>query len=240
MSSWARAGEDFGSRQPRRLGWVIPAAVINMALVLGFFLGRATSPAQSVQVRTVPLAPGSTRVESGVPVGYSHSQAGAIDAATAYTVSLNGPMLLDLGALRAAAQAIAAPQFRDELVAEGAKGLQAVNSAYGVQSNAQAGATPAVKLVPIAYKVESYDPTEARVSMWAVWLIAEQGILAPQQNWITLQISLHWLDQDWKMVASGAHPGPVPQPPQGAVIEQSQPLPAPLTGDYTDYTHVAR
>ena len=70
MSSWARAGEDFGSRQPRRLGWVIPVAVITMALVLGLFLGRTTSPAQTVQVRTVPLAPGSTRVESGVPVGY--------------------------------------------------------------------------------------------------------------------------------------------------------------------------
>ena len=84
---------------------------------------------------------------------------------------------------------------------------------------ATAGATPAVKLVPIAYKVESYDPTEARVSIWAVWLIAEQGILAPQQNWITLQLSLHWLDQDWKMAASGAHPGPVPQPPQGAGVE---------------------
>jgi hypothetical protein len=210
-----------------------------MAVIAGLILGRATAP-HTVQVRTVPLAPGSTRVESGVPVGYSHSQAGAIDAATAYTVSLNGPMLLDLGALRAAAQAIAAPEFRDELVAEGAKGLQALNSAYGVQSNAQAGATPAVKLVPIAYKVESYDPTEARVSIWAVWLIAEQGILAPQQNWITLQISLRWLDQDWKMVASGAHPGPVPQPPQGAVIEQSQPLPAPLTSDYTEYSHVGR
>ena len=119
MSSWARAGEDFGSREPRRLGWVIPVAVITMALVLGLFLGRATSPAQTVQVRTVPLAPGSTRVESGVPVGYGHSQAGAVDAATAYAVALNGPMLLDLDGLRAAAGAIAVPEYRDQLVSQG-------------------------------------------------------------------------------------------------------------------------
>jgi hypothetical protein len=150
-------------------------------------------------------------------------------------------MLLDLDGLRAAAGAIAAPEYRDQLVSQGAKGLQALNSAYGVQSNASAGATPAVKLVPIAYRVESYDPTEARVSIWAVWLIAEEGILAPQQNWITLQLSLRWLDNDWKMAtSSGAHPGPVPQPPQGAAVEQSQPLPAPLTSDYSEYSHVSR
>jgi hypothetical protein len=97
-----------------------------------------------------------------------------------------------------------------------------------------------VKLVPIAYKVESYGPAEARVSIWAVWLIAEEGLLAPQQNWITLQLSLQWLANDWKMAASGAHPGPVPQPPQSAVVEQSQPLPKPLTSDYSEYSHVGR
>jgi pantoate kinase len=110
MSSWARAGDDFGgSGQPRRLGALIPVAVIAMALVSGLILGRATAT-QTVVVRTVPLAPGSTRVESGVPVGYGHSQAGAIAAATVYAVSLNGPMLLDLRALRAADRCARVPR----------------------------------------------------------------------------------------------------------------------------------
>jgi hypothetical protein len=235
---WARADEDF--QEPGTVRWLaafIPAAMLLMALALGLLLGRVTAP-QTVQVRTVPLAPGSARMESGVPVGFAHSEAGAVDAATAYAVALNGPILLDPAALRAAAAAIALPQYQAELIGQGDKGLQALNTTYGVQSNARAGATPAVKLVPIAYKLESYSAIEARVDIWAVWLIAEAGILAPQQNWITLQLSLNWLDSDWKMDASGAHPGPVPQPPQGAVAEQSQLLPAPLTTDYTEYKHV--
>ncbi len=237
MSSWARAGDEY--REPatwRRLSAFIPAVMLLLALALGLVLGRVTSPATE-RIKVVPLPPGSSHVEAGVPVGFRHSEAGAVDAATAYTVTLNGPMLLDSPALRAAAAAIAVPDYQAELVSQGDKGLQALNSAYGVQGNASAGATPAVKLVPIAYKLESYSALEARVSIWAVWLIAEEGILAPQQNWLTLQVSLHWLDSDWKLAASGAHPGPVPQPPQGAVTEQSQPLAAPLTSDYTEYKH---
>ena len=72
---------------------------------------------------------------------------------------------------------------------------------FGSRTDYGAGATPAVKLVPIAYKLESYSAIEARVDVWAVWLIAEAGILAPQQIWITLQLSLNWLDGDWKMAA---------------------------------------
>src|SRR5207245_427032 len=98
-----RAGEDFGgSRQPRRLGLLIPAAVLTMAVVVGLILGRATAPQQPAQVRTVPLAPGSTRVESGVPLGYQHTRQGAIDAATNYVVTLDGPLLLQPDGLRTA------------------------------------------------------------------------------------------------------------------------------------------
>src|SRR5919108_5050419 len=221
MSSWARASEEFGPpRGLRRWGPAIPVVVIAIALLAGFVFGRITAPS-TVTVRTVPLAPGSTRVEAGVPIGYEHTRQGAVDAATAYAVTLNGPIVLDASALRAAEEVIATPDYRGPLEEQTAKALQALDSAYGIRSNASMGATAVVRLVPIPYRVESYNPTEARVSIWAVWLIAEEGILAPQQTWITTQLQLRWLG-DWKLSASGSHPGPVPQPPQESVTEQSQ------------------
>src|SRR5216684_4288200 len=119
MGSWVRAGEDF--RPTRRLGWVIPAVVITMALVVGLFLGRATSPPQRLQVRAVPLAPGSTRVESSVPVGYQHTRQGAIDAATNYVVTLDGPLLLQPDGLRRAEDLMVASAYRAELETQTAK-----------------------------------------------------------------------------------------------------------------------
>jgi hypothetical protein len=236
MSSWARTGEDFGSRQPRRLGWVIPAAVITMAVVVGLVMGRSTAPQQTVQVRTVPLEPGSTRVESGVPVGYQHTRQGAIDAATNYVVTLDGPVLLRPDELRRAEDQMAASEYRAELESQTAKAVQALESYYGFNAHAQVGATPVVKLAPVAYRVDGYQPSQATVTIWGVWIFAEEGLLIPQQNWITTQLELKWQAGDWKLSASGTHPGPAPQAVQ-VPMEQSTPLPAELT-EFQEYRHV--
>jgi hypothetical protein len=95
-----------------------------------------------------------------------------------------------------------------------------------------------VKLVPVAYQLESYTDSDASVSIWAVWLVAEEGLLVPQQNWTTTRMSLKWQRGDWKISGSGAHPGPIPQPPQGAVPESSNPLPD-AVAHFQEYTHVA-
>jgi hypothetical protein len=208
-----------------------------MALLFGLVLGRLTAPSQTVIVRHVPLAPGSTRVESGVPIGYQHTQRGAVDAGTIYLVAFNGPMVLRPYDMRAAVDTVATPEYRGELETQTAKALQALESYYGISAKAQAGITPVVKLVPIAFRIDSYTGDEAGVSIWAVWLIAEEGLLVPQQNWTTSHFVLKW-QGDWKVSASGAHPGPIPQPPQGAVPESSNPLPAAVS-DFQEYTHVA-
>jgi hypothetical protein len=221
----------------QRLGSLIPIVVITMALLFGLILGRLTAPSQTVIVRHVPLAPGSTRVESGVPIGYQHSQQGAIDAATNYLIAFNGPMVLRPDDMRAAVDTVTTPEYRAELETQTGKALQALESYYGISAKAQAGVTPVVKLIPIAFHADSYSGDEAGVSIWAVWLIAQKGILVPQQNWTTSHFALKW-QGDWKVSASGTHPGPIPQPPQGAVPESSNPLPAAVS-DFQEYTHVA-
>ncbi len=239
MASWARVGEELGGPAPaRRLSVLIPAAVVVMALVFGVIFGRITAPQRQLVVRTMPLAPGSTQVESNVPVGYQRTQQGAVDAATNYAVALNGPVPYNADDLRAAVDVAATAEYRTDLEASTARDLQGLNSYYGIDVHAQAGARPVIKLVPIAYHLDAYSPAEASVGIWAVWLIAEEGLLVPQQHWTTTHIALKWQGGDWKISATGAHPGPIPQPVQGAVPESSTPLPAALT-DYQEYTHVA-
>jgi hypothetical protein len=237
--SWTPAGEGFrGDGRLYQFGRLIPVAVIGLALVLGLVLGRVTAPTAPEQVRTVALPPGASRLEAGVPVGYQRTPDGAVNAATAYAVTFSGPLLLRPDELRAAQEAVVAPEYREEFESRGAQTLKAFQAAYGITANAAIGARPVLELIPIAYKLEVYDGLQARVDIWAVWLVAEEGLLAPQQNWITSQLTLRWVDGDWKVAASGGHPGPVPQPPQGAVPEQSSPLPATLT-DYREYRHVS-
>src|SRR5947209_20251698 len=116
MSAWVRAGDDFG--QPsrlQRLGPAIPFLVIALALLAGIVAGRTTAPRQAMITRHVPLSPGSTHVESGVPTGYQHTSAGAVDAATNYAVAFNGPLLLDRATLRGAISAVASPDSRNAL-----------------------------------------------------------------------------------------------------------------------------
>jgi hypothetical protein len=173
MSSWARAADDLSKpRRLQRLGPLIPIAVIIMALLFGLVLGRLTAPSQTVVVRHVPLAPGSTRVESGVPIGYQRTKQGAIDAATNYLIAFNGPMVLRPDDMKAAVDTATTPEYRPELETQTAKALQALESYYSISAKAQAGVTPVVKLVPIAFHVDSYSADEAGLSIWAVWLIA--------------------------------------------------------------------
>ncbi len=172
-----------------------------------------------------------------MPVGYQQTEAGAVDAATNYLVALNSPVVLHPELVRAAEAAMAAPSYRDQMIAEGDQNLRAMNSSYGVAANAAMGVQVVLRYVPIAFQVDSYDGQHAAVSVWAVWLLAESGILPPQQHWLTSTMLLEWIGGDWKVTAAGSRPGPVPSPPQ-QVLAPSTPLPDTLT-QYREYRHAS-
>ena len=53
-----------------------------------------------------------------------------------------------------------------------------------------------LRLVPIAWHLDSYDGQTAAISIWAVWVFAEGGVLAPQQQWLTATFALQWAGGD--------------------------------------------
>jgi hypothetical protein len=227
---------------PARRSWPrIAELLVALLLILSAFaLGMAVrrpAPAAAPAVRTVTLPQGATRVEAGVPVGYAATQAGAVDAATNYTVALNGQTILHLDQVRAAEAVMATPGYRAQLLAEGDRSQRALDSSFGLSYNASHGIPVVIRLIPIAFHVDSYDGSHAGVSIWAVWILAEGGILIAQQHWLTATVLLEWSGGDWKVAGASQRAGPVPSPPQGGTDATSQ-LPPQLTG-YGEYQHVA-
>jgi len=58
--------------------------------------------------------PGATRIDHGAPVGYAHTEAGAVQAATNYDALAEGDLVTDPDAYRAAYQAIVAPAWSSQ------------------------------------------------------------------------------------------------------------------------------
>jgi hypothetical protein len=223
----------------RREVMLIAICVVLTLVSAALVLALTTRPKPTTNVtRTVPLPLGATTIEAGVPVGYSQNPPGAIDAATNYAVALNWPMLLHPDQIRLAVAAIAAADQKADLLVAADFSVRALNSSYGLSTNAAQGVAVVLRLVPIAWHLDSYDGQTAAVSIWAVWVFAEGGVLAPQQQWLTATFALQWAGGDWKVAGTSTRPGPVPAPPQQTLPNPSAPLPEALT-NYEEYQHVS-
>jgi hypothetical protein len=219
------------------------AAGILAALLLvatGVMAGRssaARSASGSTTVAShVPGSPGASQLVAGAPVGYAHSRAGAVDAATNYQLLLAGMLLTTPPKYREAERVIYAPAARDKLMAEAEQGLTGLQDQTQILSNASKGVPVAVIGVPITYHLDSYDGDHATVSLWWVWVVGQQGAMAPFQLWLTSVVNLTWLG-DWRVEDINSANTPVPLLAQ--TTTDSKDLPEQMHG-YQEYGHVSR
>jgi hypothetical protein len=220
------------------------AAGILVALVLvavGIAAGRS-SAARSASGSTgaasssrVPGWPGASQLVAGAPVGYAHSEAGAVDAATNYQLLLAGPLVTSPSKYREAERVIYTPAARDKLMAEAEQGLAGLQDQTQILSNASKGVPVALLSVPISYHLDSYDGDHATVSLWWVWVVGQQGAMAPFQLWLTSVVSLTWLG-DWRVEDINSANTPVPLLAQ--TTTDSKDLPEQMHG-YREYGHVS-
>ncbi len=78
-----------------RRRWLLVAGAvlaIGALLAVSFIVGRVSAPSGGgrAQVVNAQGGPGPTHVVNGVPVGYAHTQAGAVAAATNYLETFMG------------------------------------------------------------------------------------------------------------------------------------------------------
>ncbi|HSR22898.1 MAG TPA: hypothetical protein VLW53_05060 [Candidatus Eisenbacteria bacterium] len=200
--------------------------------------GRASTPGRTstgVTSLRVPGWLGASQLVAGAPVGYAHSEAGAVDAATNYQRLLVGPLLATPPRYREAERVIFAPAARDKLMATTEQVLAGLQEQTQLLSNASKGVPVALIAVPVSYRLDSYDGNHAAVSLWWVWVVGQQGAMVPIQAWVTSIVTLAWLG-DWRIEAIDSANTPVPVLTQD--VTQSKDLPEQMHG-YREYGHVS-
>ncbi len=192
--------------------------VLAVGLAVGTGLGRLTAPGQqpgpppSTRPVTsgVPGA-GATRVEAGIPVGYQHTSAGAAQAAGNYLAAFGGQLVLDQARVRAALDAVADPSNRAQLESGFQASLRLDEGLWGIQTAARQRQRVLLTLTPIAYRVTTYTPDEATVS---VWVVADVGVADRQRLAAFFGVgsaTVAWLNGDWRLrtIDAGSHAGDV-------------------------------
>ncbi|HZD72611.1 MAG TPA: hypothetical protein VE776_01755 [Actinomycetota bacterium] len=192
-----------------------------------------TAPAQAVPASRPLTVNGeqvwSGRTLNGVPVGWDHSEAGAVGAATNYTAALaSSELMFDDARRGAAVETVAAPQARARLARDLENQAKLIAASFfGIQDAdaalAQVVASKVVfQTIPVRYRLDAYDGDRARVSIWQTGVGGYQdSSLPPQEAWGMTTVQLQWIDKDWKETGATVTDGPVP------VADSNPPTPAP-------------
>jgi hypothetical protein len=221
--------------------WILVAgAVLAIAalLAVGFIAGRSSAPSSGgrAQVVNVQSGPGPTHVVNGVPVGYAHTQAGAVAAATNFLMVVDGSLITQPAKYRAAIDTLSAPEAKAKQESDAEKALTGFQNATGFATYASQGRTVVDRVAPLAYHVDSDDGRTVQVSIWAEGILAVDGVLPLKETWSTSRVTVEWTGNDWRMSSLGGPVadsfGPVPTVVQAASTSTS--LPAQLV-QYRSY-----
>jgi hypothetical protein len=140
-----------------------------------------------------------------VPVGFAADEPGAVAAAVAYATASQRWLYFTDDEIEAAigeiATPVAAPRLTEDVVADISMARDQLAQSQG----------PIWWLVrPLAWRVEHFRDTEARVSVWTVTILSAAGVAAPQSEFLTVTLDLAWADGDWRVDGARDTPGPTP------------------------------
>jgi hypothetical protein len=198
----------------------------------------ATTPQAQAGEAAATSRVGPRAIVKGVPVGYQHSQQGAVAASANYARVLSSAMILDQARRRAAIQAISAPEALarqqrafDQAVALLSKGL-------GVGQAGARDGTVLLRAVPVGWRLEAYTGDRARVAIWVTSVLGAlsgpQGVPV-REAWGTTTVDLRWVDGDWKLLNTTTTDGPVPIADTATPTAASQLIPE--AQDFKEFTY---
>jgi hypothetical protein len=167
------------------------------------------SAATRAASRTVPSRPvspalGPVGLVGAIPVGFAHSQRGAVAAAGNYLTVLSR-------ALSPAARSSWPQAVRVLTVAPlRARALQgAAASASIARRLARSGSSFYLGSWLLGYRVAAYSPSRARVALWNFGVMSSAfGVVPPDYS--TTTCVLRWAGGDWKLSDARVSAGPTP------------------------------
>lgn len=208
------------ARQPkspsRRTALVAAGAVVTLAA--GAFLvrltrdsssspNRADTPPAAEAPRPTPPAgaSGPAGEAAGVPVGFAADEPGAVAAAVAYATASQRWLYFTDDEIEAAITEIATPvaaaRLAQDVVAD-------ISMARDQLAHSSGRVWWLVR--PLAWRVDDFRDTGARVAVWTVTVLSAVGVAAPQSEFLTVTLDLAWVDGDWRVDAVRDTPGPTP------------------------------
>lgn len=197
--------------------------LVVMALVLNTGEGGGSGPAQgSVRVgpqesSAKPNAVGSGRPSGlklldGVPVGYPHTEAGAVQAAVNYQMARStAPYFTDQNVRHRILAAMMTSQQLGRQTLNDDTGMRQVLTSLGITSDTKDRLV--ARGSAMGTKVTTYADPVATVEVWMAGLVGTTDKSSPMPvsaSWVTYTMTLQWQAGDWKLSSVNSVNGPTP------------------------------
>jgi len=214
----------------------LPALLL---LLVGVLIGRLSAPSAAPPTLAVIHERGATgysRVVADVPVGYAHTEQGAVSAATNYLGALASATTTDASrrhqmiAALAAAQSVASLQRQYDWASGQVRRDLHLDQPTGVQA--------VVRLIPVGWQVVRYADDTAEVVVFGTGLYGCSVGVPVRETWGVNRVTLAWQAGDWKLVRSVTDPAIVPlaDPRSRAVDDNGSGL-APQVNAFKEYRY---
>lgn len=207
-------------------GMVITGAVFLALVVLAVFMspsggGGGSDGSSDGQSRIAPVEKNTTggdtkstakRLVNGVPVGYTHNQGGAVQAAVNYQVARSSAAYFtDEKARHATLTAMMTSQALQRQIRNDDTGMQQVLTSLGI--TAGSADELVARGAAMGTRVTTYTDQVATVDVWMAGLVGVTDKNAPMPvsaSWTTYTLTLQWQSNDWKLNAITSVNGPSP------------------------------
>ncbi|MFE0772530.1 hypothetical protein [Streptomyces sp. NPDC058861] len=183
---------------------------------------RAGTPGKTAPTTATGVPPVTGR-NGPIPTGYAHDEQGAQSAATNYAVALDSEEMVKADSRHRIVDTIYTPDAAKRLKSHQDAAYTAdLLKLMGLDAdgNAPPGSVFVSRTIPIGTKVESFDGSTARISVWCTGLT---GMSSPDSTdpvrttWKTRTFELVWTGSDWKVTGDTEKKGPAPVPGDVAV-----------------------
>lgn len=204
-------------------------ALVAGAIVAALGLGLAVRVIGGTATGTAPGPPPAAEAAAerppGPPVASQRSEEGARAAAVTYATASQDWLYLSDEEIDRAVRAVATPAAATALSRETVVELRAARDALR-----QSPGRVWWLVRPLASRVERFEPTSARVVVWAVTVLSASDVALPQAEWMRVAVDLAWLEGAWRIQAVADTPGPTPMTGVKDRPWQPEPLDAALDG----------
>ena len=196
------------------------STVLIAAAAIAFLAGLAaghvvsSSPVSEVDEVAAPDARSDTSRsaldQTPESTGFPRSRDGAVEAATAYGLALDGPLLLDPSSRATLLRDVAADDARADLESTLASGADLIVTNLGLTGDRIRDPGFVWRVVPGGWQLRSYDGTRAMVAIWATGVVLADGQPLAMPEWRTTEVEVVWERDGWRLVGFTTTPGPAP------------------------------